>query len=99
MELVPAGLKGSAVVTLDRRAELAANGTRLKEHICKNKKKRQPWATSEGSRDSDDGLLRTYTQCQELALPAPLAGPLVEVALLNLLGNQFDFLQVLRAVT
>jgi len=59
MELVPAGLKGSAMVPLDRRAGLAANGTRLKEHICKNKKKRQPWATSEGSRDSDEGLLRT----------------------------------------
>ena len=44
-------------------------------------------------------MLRTYTHWQELALPAPLAGPLVEVALLNLLGNQFDFPQVLRAAT
>src|SRR2546425_7981202 len=47
MELAPAGLKGSAMVPLDRRAELAANGARLKEQICKNKKKRQPvWPAS-----------------------------------------------------
>ena len=34
VELVPAGLKGSAMVPLDRRAELAANGERLKQEIC-----------------------------------------------------------------
>jgi len=37
VELVPAGLKGSAMVPLDRRAELAANGPRLKEDICSAK--------------------------------------------------------------
>jgi len=37
VELVPAGLKGSAMVPLDRRAELAANGPRLKEEICSAK--------------------------------------------------------------
>jgi quercetin dioxygenase-like cupin family protein len=37
VELVPAGLKGSAMVPLDRRAELAANGSRLKEEICSAK--------------------------------------------------------------
>jgi len=37
VELVPAGLKGSAMVLLDRRAELAANGSRLKEEICSAK--------------------------------------------------------------
>jgi quercetin dioxygenase-like cupin family protein len=37
VELVPAGLKGSAMVPLDRRAELAANGQRLKEEICSAK--------------------------------------------------------------
>ncbi len=37
VELVPAGLKGSAMVPLDRRAELAENGTRLKEQICSAK--------------------------------------------------------------
>ncbi len=34
VELVPAGLKGSAMVPLDRRAELAENGPRLKAEIC-----------------------------------------------------------------
>jgi quercetin dioxygenase-like cupin family protein len=34
VELVPAGLKGPAMVSLDRRAELAANGARLKGEIC-----------------------------------------------------------------
>ncbi len=34
VELVPAGLKGSAMVPLARRAELAENGSRLKEAIC-----------------------------------------------------------------
>ncbi len=34
VELVPAGLKGSAMVPLDRRAELEANGSRLKEQVC-----------------------------------------------------------------
>ncbi len=37
VELVPSGLKGSAMVPLDRRAELAANGPRLKEDICSGK--------------------------------------------------------------
>jgi quercetin dioxygenase-like cupin family protein len=37
VELVPAGLKGSAMVPLDRRDELAANGPRLKEEICSAK--------------------------------------------------------------
>jgi quercetin dioxygenase-like cupin family protein len=37
VELVPAGLKGSAMAPLDRRAELAANGSRLKEEICSAK--------------------------------------------------------------
>lgn len=37
VELVPAGLNGSAMVPLDRRAELAANGPRLKEEICSAK--------------------------------------------------------------
>jgi quercetin dioxygenase-like cupin family protein len=37
VELVPAGLKGSAMVPLDRRAELVANGPRLKEEICSAK--------------------------------------------------------------
>ncbi len=35
VELVPTGLKGSAMVPLDRRAELAANGPKLREEICK----------------------------------------------------------------
>ena len=34
VELVPAGLKGSAMVPLARRAELVQNGSRLKEQIC-----------------------------------------------------------------
>ncbi len=34
IELVPAGLKGSAMVPLARRAELAENGARLKEQVC-----------------------------------------------------------------
>jgi len=34
VELVPVGLKGSAMVPVDRRAELAANGKRLKEQVC-----------------------------------------------------------------
>jgi quercetin dioxygenase-like cupin family protein len=34
VELVPAGLKGSAMVPLDRRAELAENGAQLKEQVC-----------------------------------------------------------------
>jgi quercetin dioxygenase-like cupin family protein len=37
VELVPAGLKGSAMMPLDRRAELAANGPRLKEAVCSAK--------------------------------------------------------------
>jgi len=37
VELVPAGLKGPAMVTLDRRAELAANGARLTGEICSTK--------------------------------------------------------------
>ncbi len=37
VELVPAGLKGSAMVPLARRAELAENGSRLKEVICSAK--------------------------------------------------------------
>ncbi len=37
VELVPAGLKGSAMMPLDRRAELAANGPRLKAEICSAK--------------------------------------------------------------
>ena len=37
VELVPAGLKGSAMAPLDRRAELEANGPRLKEEICSAK--------------------------------------------------------------
>ncbi len=37
VELVPASLKGSAMVPLARRAELAENGTRLKEQICSAK--------------------------------------------------------------
>ncbi len=34
IELVPGGLKGSAMVPLARRAELAENGARLKEQVC-----------------------------------------------------------------
>jgi hypothetical protein len=34
VELVPAGLKGSAMASLGRRAELAENGARLKEQVC-----------------------------------------------------------------
>ncbi len=34
VELVPAGLKGSAMVPLDHRAELAANGSRLKSSFA-----------------------------------------------------------------
>ena len=34
VELVPAGLKGSAMAPLARRAELAENGSRLKELVC-----------------------------------------------------------------
>ncbi len=34
IELVPAGLKGSAMVPLARRAELAEGGARLKEQVC-----------------------------------------------------------------
>lgn len=37
VELVPAGLKGSAMVPLARRAELAENGPRLKAEICSAK--------------------------------------------------------------
>ncbi len=37
IELVPAGLKGSAMVPLARRAELAENGARLKEQVCSAK--------------------------------------------------------------
>jgi len=37
VELVPAGLKGSAMVPLARRAELAENGARLKAEICSAK--------------------------------------------------------------
>ncbi len=37
VELVPTGLKGSAMVPMDRRAELAANGPKLKEEICSAK--------------------------------------------------------------
>ncbi len=34
VELVPANLKGSAMVPVSRRAELAADGARLKQQIC-----------------------------------------------------------------
>ena len=34
VELVPANLKGPAMVPVSRRAELAADGARLKEQIC-----------------------------------------------------------------
>lgn len=34
VELVPAGLKGSAMAPLARRAELAEGGARLKETVC-----------------------------------------------------------------
>jgi quercetin dioxygenase-like cupin family protein len=37
VELVPAGLKGSAMIPLARRAELAENGPRLKAEICSAK--------------------------------------------------------------
>jgi hypothetical protein len=36
-ELVPAGLKGPAMVPVARRPELEANGTRLKDEICSAK--------------------------------------------------------------
>jgi quercetin dioxygenase-like cupin family protein len=37
VELVPAGLKGPAMVPIDRRPELEANGTQLKDAICSAK--------------------------------------------------------------
>jgi quercetin dioxygenase-like cupin family protein len=37
VELVPAGLKGPAMVPIDRRPELEANGTQLKDVICSEK--------------------------------------------------------------
>ena len=37
VELVPANLKGSAMVPMSRRAELAADGARLKQQICGTK--------------------------------------------------------------
>lgn len=37
VELVPAGLKRSAMAALDRRSELASNGAKLKEEICSAK--------------------------------------------------------------
>jgi quercetin dioxygenase-like cupin family protein len=37
VELVPAGLKGPAMVPIDRRPELEANGMQLKDVICSEK--------------------------------------------------------------
>jgi quercetin dioxygenase-like cupin family protein len=37
VELVPAGLKGPAMVPIDRRPELEADGTQLKDAICSAK--------------------------------------------------------------
>ena len=41
-------------------------------------------------------LFMTHAHWQELTLPAPLAGRLVKIAVLDLLGNQFGLLQVLH---
>ncbi len=37
VELVPTGLKGPAMVSIDRRPELETTGARLKENICETK--------------------------------------------------------------